>query len=414
MVAEELVCKGNNIIFKPFGEGYLLQQRLEAPVVSPRASACYTPIQDLESKQLLKNLLSSNDFPNIFERFTASVVYSITFGMRIVTGEEWQLKESHECLQNILIAGQFGSWIVNSIPILNYLPNSLAPWKKTAESWHQKWSNLHTTNFRDALNRPGWNWSKDFKNAKEFKQMTELEVAWAAGILCDAGVETTLTQMQIFILACLSSPSFISCAQKELDEIVGHQRLPDFHDLDKLPYIHAIIEESFRWRHLVPAGIPHATIQEDNYNGYRIPKGSIVFPLFSAMRKDSNLYQNPEAFQPERWLVNKSQPNNFGYGRRVCPGRFIASNSLAIAIARLLWAFNIHPEHGREKFAVRESMFTTGLVSGPKPFAAVFEPRSRLHKQVIEDSFDTTEKDVAVLLDIVRSKQVASGISPRA
>ena len=90
-MAEELVCQGNNIVFKPFSEGFLAIQRLEAPVLSARASGTYTPIQDLESKQLLKNLLTSNDFRNLFERYTASVVYTTTFGMRIVTALTRQL-----------------------------------------------------------------------------------------------------------------------------------------------------------------------------------------------------------------------------------------------------------------------------------------------------------------------------------
>lgn len=121
-------------MFKPFDEDFLLHQRLEAPVLSPRASACYTAIQVLESKQLLNNLLHLNDFPNEFERFAASIVYSITFGMRILTGEERQLQTSHECLKNFNIAGQVGAWIVDLFPTLNNLPAPLTPWKKTAET----------------------------------------------------------------------------------------------------------------------------------------------------------------------------------------------------------------------------------------------------------------------------------------
>jgi hypothetical protein len=44
-MAGELTCEGKHILLKPFGEDYLLHQRLEAPVLSPRASAYYTPVQ---------------------------------------------------------------------------------------------------------------------------------------------------------------------------------------------------------------------------------------------------------------------------------------------------------------------------------------------------------------------------------
>lgn len=410
-MAQELTCKNKHIMFKPFNEDFLLHQRLEAPVLSPRASACYTAIQDMESKQLLNNLLHSNNFPKEFERFAASIVYSITFGLRIITGDEWQLQTSHECLKNFTFAGQVGAWIVDLFPFLNGLPAPLTPWKKTAEEWYNMWADLHMANMRDALKREGWNWAKEFNKSKEAQSLTATEISWDLGVLCDAGVETTSVQLQIFVLACLAYPAWVKEAQKELDEVVGFNRLPDFEDIVRMPYLQAVVEENFRWRHIVPAGIPHATSQDDYYRGYLIPKGSVVVPLFSAMRKDKHAFDDPEEFRPERW-IGKSQPSNFGYGRRVCPGRFIARNSLTIAMARLLWAFNIRSKDGT-KIKVREDMFTKGFVSGPKPFVAVFEPRSREHREIIESSLAAADQDIVHLLDEVKLKQVLAGLTPR-
>jgi hypothetical protein len=183
VMAQELTCKGQQILFMPFDDRFKLHQRLEAPVLTPRASACYTPVQDLESKQLLQNLLTSNDFPDLLERFSASITYSLTFGLRIITGDEWQLKQSHECLENFVQAGQVGTWIVDALPFLNILPKFLAPWKKTAATWYKQWANLHITNYGDALKRDGWNWSKDFQKAKEAQSMREMEVAWDLGLV---------------------------------------------------------------------------------------------------------------------------------------------------------------------------------------------------------------------------------------
>ena len=409
-MAQELTCKSKHIMFKPFDDDFLLHQRLQAPVLSPRASACYTVVQDLESKQLLNNLLHSNDFPKEFERFAASIVYSITFGLRIITGEEWQLQTSHECLKNFTIAGQVDAWVVDLFPSLNCLPAPFTPWKKTAETWYDMWANLHMANMQDALKREGWNWAKEFNKSKEARDLTATEISWDLGVLCDAGVETTQVQLQIFVLACIVYPEWIATAQKELDEVVGAGRLPVFEDLSKLPYLQAVVEENFRWRHIVPAGIPHATQQDDYYKGYLIPKGSVVVPVFSAMRQNQSTFDSPEVFRPERW-IGKSQPSNFGYGRRVCPGRFIARNSLAIAMARLLWAFKIQSKDGA-RISVQEDMFTTGFVSGPNPFVAVFEPRSKERRKIIEGEFEAANKDVAHLLNEVREKQVVAGLSP--
>ncbi|KAF2195136.1 putative O-methylsterigmatocystin oxidoreductase [Zopfia rhizophila CBS 207.26] len=415
VMAGELTMKGMHIMLRPFDEEFLLHQRLAASILSPRASACYTPLQDLESKVLLKNLLSTNanDFPRQYERFSASIVYALTYGFRIVTGDEWQLQTAHEVLKNFTYAGQVGAWIVDAIPVLNYLPAALAPWKKTAEKWYQIEENLHMVNMKDALAREGWNWTKDMKNGKEAESLSDIEIAYDLGINCDAGVETTNVTLQIFTLACLAFPDFIPKAQKELDEVVGQERLPNFDDLEMLPYIQAVVEENFRWRHIVPAGIPHATSKEDYYKGYLIPKGSTIIPMFYSMRKDENLFDSPLDFRPERW-IGKSQPSNFGYGRRVCPGRFIARNSVSIAIARLLWAFNIQQATKEGKTVVDENTWTTGFVSAPKPFEAVFEPRSEQHKKVIEREFNAADMDVSRILNDVRKRQVAVGLIPRA
>jgi cytochrome P450 len=412
-MAQELVCKGNNFVLRPFNQEFMHHQQMQAPVLSPRAASCYVPLQDFESRLLLKNMLTTNDFVFQYERFAASIVYTLIFGLRFETGHEWQIDVSHKNLAKLDNAAEIGVWIVDTLPILNLLPTALAPWKRTAKKWYQDCSSMAMENFQNALSRPGWNWSKDFANSKEGKQMSATEISWDLNVFCDAGVATTNDMLQVCTLACLAFPEWMTAAQQELDTVVGEDRLPTFQDLHdgKLPYIHAVIEEMFRWGHILPTGIAHATTKDDEYNGYLIPKGSIVIPLFRAMRNDPQHFDSPAHFRPERWLTGKSQSqSNFGYGRRVCPGRFIAKNSLLIAVARLLWGFNITGE----KFVVDEDMFTSGIVSSPKPFEACFEVRSEKHRHVIEEAWETMEKDQGNLMNEIRERQIEVGLNPRA
>ena len=71
-------------------------------------------------------------------------------------------------------------------------------------------------------------------------------------------------------------PAAQKAAQAELDEVVGHDRLPEFTDADNLPYIMAALKESLRWRPIAPTGVPHAVIEDDVYEGYSIPKGTTI------------------------------------------------------------------------------------------------------------------------------------------
>ena len=83
-------------------------------------------------------------------------------------------------------------------------------------------------------------------------------------------------------------------AQAEIDAVVGPNRLPDFHDRPSLPYINAVVKESSRWNIVLPLGKPfvitgisitiltsskgiaHLSTMDDEYNGFYIPKGTLV------------------------------------------------------------------------------------------------------------------------------------------
>lgn len=109
-----------------------------------------------------------------------------------------------------------------------------------------------------------------------------------------------LTQMTSvilsFILAMVLHPKPLLKAQAEIDHVC-HDRLPNFEDYDSLPYVEAIYREVLRWAFVtpegqnhsllpvvhalaltLPSGVPHASTEDDLYEGYSIPTGSIVVP----------------------------------------------------------------------------------------------------------------------------------------
>ena len=84
--------------------------------------------------------------------------------------------------------------------------------------------------------------------------------------------------MQAFFLAMVQYPEAQKKAQEELDAVVGLDRLPEFTDRDSLPYVNAVVKEVTRWHTVVPLGLWHRAVNEDQWNGYRIPAGSIIMP----------------------------------------------------------------------------------------------------------------------------------------
>jgi hypothetical protein len=83
---------------------------------------------------------------------------------------------------------------------------------------------------------------------------------------------------------------------------------------------------------------------------------------------------------------------SFGWGRRICPGADLASNTLFIAISKLLWAFDILPEDGvsYDIFA-----YTEGFNIRPKKFECVVRVRSEQHRRVLEREFEDAQEVMA-------------------
>ncbi|KAI0301770.1 cytochrome P450 [Multifurca ochricompacta] len=158
-----------------------------------------------------------------------------------------------------------------------------------------------------------------------------------------------------FLTAILIRPDIQKRVQDELDAVTGRERLPTFEDRPKLPFVEAVCKETLRWRPVTPLAIPHATTKSDVYEGFFIPKGSVVIGNTWAILHDPDVYPEPEVFKPERFInpdgsvrEDPALTTAFGYGRRICPGRHFVDATLFIVVASLLSVFDIKRGRGGE------------------------------------------------------------------
>ncbi|KIJ39732.1 hypothetical protein M422DRAFT_174720, partial [Sphaerobolus stellatus SS14] len=157
--------------------------------------------------------------------------------------------------------------------------------------------------------------------------------------------------------------------QEELDAVLGGVRLPEFEDMATLPYTVAAYKETMRWHPLLPLGVAHAATQDDVIDGYFIPRGAIVFGnSWVLLREEADFGPDTDKFDPGRFMEpgrrDPRQTGAFGYGRRMCPGRYMAENSLFIAVASILQNFDITPPRDSSgKEVMPEYEWTSGLFS---------------------------------------------------
>ncbi|KAJ7227468.1 cytochrome P450 [Mycena pura] len=364
-----------------------------------KASDTYKPVQSLESKQLMSELTKTPEkYRKHIERSANSVVVVITYGRRVHDIYKDEVVCLNRDTTNFLISINIpGKYLVESIPALLYLPHFLTPWR-TAALKHRAIDIEYLTRLVNEVKskmkngRAQLSFCRQLLENREKNDMTDLEIAYACGTPFGAGADTTTGSLASFMLACAAfGPSFIPKAQKELDAVVGHDRLPTFEDYDDLPYVRAIMNETLRWRPVaVLGGTPHASTEDFVYEGMYIPKGSTIIANLWGIHLNPADFPDPHRFDPERFMSKRDYPgpwqhSSFGYGRRVCPGSYLALNSIFINIARILWGFNLGKARDKNGKAIDVDTFayTDGFNSAPLPFPISITPRSPTHEAVI-------------------------------
>lgn len=166
------------------------------------------------------------------------------------------------------------------------------------------------------------------------------------------GTDTTSNAIEFTMAEVIKNPKTLRKAQEELMGVVGENNLVEESHIQSLTYLKAIMKESLRLHPILPLLVPHCPSHDTIISNYSIPKGSRVFINVWAIHRDPNHWQNPLAFDPDRFLMNTSAAANwdfgggdfryfpFGSGRRNCAGIAMAERMFMYLLATLLHSFD--------------------------------------------------------------------------
>ncbi|THU78085.1 cytochrome P450 [Dendrothele bispora CBS 962.96] len=352
--------------------------------------------------QFIVNFLITNFYFPWYESHAGSIILRLVYGMTTQSELNTFVELASLATESAIATMNHGSFIVDYFPLLKYVPG--ASFKRKANVWAPA--------VAEVINAP---WEKlkasvasgtalscfATKNLEKFNLMTifdtdlvetdevdldmEKVIKNCAGIAYFAGLDTTKALIMTSILAISHHPEVLAKAQKELDAVVGPSRLPNFSDRTNLPYVEAFIREVERMYPITPLAVAHRVMADDIYEGYFIPKDATVVGNAWAILHSEELYKDPLKFNPDRFIQDdkdSSVPPNpelyaFGFGRRICPGRYLALESTWILIACLLATCDITrplEEDVRELDPVLD--FVDGMTVHPKPYDCRIVPRS--------------------------------------
>ncbi|KDR69728.1 hypothetical protein GALMADRAFT_145141 [Galerina marginata CBS 339.88] len=365
----------------------------------------YYPLQLRKVREMLKGLLQTpEDFEKHNKKLSIAIPMQIMYGYEIESIDDPCISaaDNSAYIGNRLASP--GANCIDIIPALAHIPAWFpgASSRKTAEM---------VRGFTEEMQRIPMEFVKkrvsegtaapslvstflEKKNSFGASGQEEKVIKNVAYTVYGAASDTTNTATATFFFLMAVNPEIQTKAHQELDNVIGSDRLPDFADRGSLPYIEAIYREVMRWRPPLAFGVPHRSTEDDYYKGYFIPKGTTIFGNIWAMTHDPEVYEAPLEFKPDRFLDQNGKLNDdsriaaFGFGRRVCPGRHLASSTVWLTIASILATFNI--EKVKDQFGndieIDEGYEERGLVSHKTPFKCSIKPRSATAIELITEA----------------------------
>ncbi|KPM41882.1 O-methylsterigmatocystin oxidoreductase [Neonectria ditissima] len=403
--AAKLCGYGTLLSFQQYDAEFRQQRKLVHQQLGTKtAVARFRDVQDVESRRFLFRVLE--DPKNLVDHIkteASAIILRITYGYSIEPRKADPLARLIErMMQGASLAFVPLSWPVDILPILEYFPECLPgmSFKKIAREWNgitrkvietpynfvrqQMAKGTHRLSYVSSLIEQ----HDDSSEKGRLNEGSENAIKNTAAIMYAGGSDTTVSSINSLILAMVLFPAVQKKAQQEIDTVVGTNRLPQFGDRDSLPYVNALVKETIRWFPVAPMGAVHQADEDVDYGGFHISKGTQILPAIWWFLHDPQTYPDPSSFNPDRFLEPRNEPDPaneaFGYGRRICPGRFLADESLFITISRLLAAFDIRKAIDKQGNEIDPQIeVTPGLISHLLDFPHSIKPRNANYASLI-------------------------------
>ncbi|KAF8908849.1 putative CyP450 monooxygenase [Gymnopilus junonius] len=343
---------------KPYNSVWKVHRRLFDQTFKPSASVKYRPIQTRKINDLLYGLLTS---PEDFGNHCRTHHHVCCLRIRYHTQGDYFVTLAEAAILKLSEFALPGGNAVNTFTILRFLPAWFpgAGFKRFANEAKKLTRQMRDVPFEFVKKGMADGTAQECIVTELLTKSDEAQSA-----------EDTVSAIGTFFFAMAMCPEVQIKARQEIDAVIGTGRLVTYEDRDVLPYIEAIYREVMRWKPITPLGVPRCTSEEDVYNGYYIPKGHTHVLHATKILADDDIYA-------------------FGFGRRNCAGRYMASSTIWLTIATVLSTFKIEKKNDPAgHYIPLDGQYTDGLICHPPPFQCSITPRSEEATRLILEAVD--------------------------
>ncbi|XP_042518914.1 cytochrome P450 89A2-like [Macadamia integrifolia] len=213
----------------------------------------------------------------------------------------------------------------------------------------------------------------DLNLPEDGRKLNEAEMVSLCSEFLTGGTDTTSTALQWILANLVKHQHIQSKLVAEIEGVVGSGEKINEEDLQKMPYLKAVVLEGLRRHPPAHFLLPHAVTEDTTLNGYLIPKNATTVNVTLAeISRDPDAWEDPMEFRPERFLSRIVQGEEvidiigkkeikmmpFGAGRRICPALGLALLHLGYFVANLVRDFEWKPRDGDDIDLSEEQKFT--------------------------------------------------------
>lgn len=370
-------------------EHWVQQRKFAHTVLSAAYNKQYYGFVSHEVKRFVYKLLQDpTDHFALTDRFCGRISARMGYGSPASAAAH--CKNAGEFIPQISPSGP----VTNLLPLLGKLPEFMNPSIRAVRQRREKeeklWKGLldQVKREMDMGTAAPVSYARTYleKKAAEGQPwgFDDHEAAYAVGMLVTVAIFTIGGPLYAFLLTMVLHPEWQQKVREEIQRVIGSDRVVEVTDSPNLVLLRAAIRETLRWRPPVPLGVPRLLEEDDEWNGYFIPKGAIIHACDLALARDEKVYPDCENFRPERWMEKEwptyKEPltehprlmgsHHFGMGRRMCPGIELTEAELLVACGTIVNCFDLKPvkDANGNEVPPPDYDFTANLIGGPLPF----------------------------------------------
>ncbi|KAI7658152.1 putative cytochrome P450 [Hortaea werneckii] len=431
-----LIAGGDHILLMDYGNQWCETRKLfHSQFTEKMVETEHIKVQEAEARQMLRDYLVEPEQHMLHpKRYSNSITMSLVWGVRTPTAHTRHMHRLYDVMEVWSKVMETGATPpVDIYPFLHWLPQRVfTNWIDRATHVRNEMNKLYADFLHDIrlrrsrVGNRGSFMDKVLDAAASEKRpegltFSDHELYFMGGTATEGGSDTSASIITAFVQAMVAYPEIQRKAQTQIDSVVGPDRSPTWQDYPRLPYIAQCVKETMRWRPVTPLAFPHALAEDDwiseNETQYLLPKGTTIILNAWGLHHDPTRFANPSTFDPDHYATTSTSPttllatdlangpwekrDHYGYGagRRFCPGAHLAERNLFLAMAKLLWGFDILPSK-KDKKARRDldldprTGYSEGFLVCAKDFGAEFEVRGAEREATIRREYGEAEREV--------------------